>query len=308
MVQTKQGKVSFYKINSSKIDKVEKFISKLDKVYNSFKNKKYNEIPTLEINDDKYYIQSMQKRVLEEKFNNEYLYYWLITISRVDLESNIIVADLSKNINERRRELEHDSNEGLVVDTRILVEPYGKILAVHNKRGTIGLTDLRRFICKLIDTNGIRLDIILNEEGYEGVKNLDVASKIEYTIASPNNFKAFKDDTRSELYDLNVANSLGGDDMKVSISSKHLKKEKLFDKIRAIFFAGENEVEVKNFKIEGYVDGDFQVIDMIKNKLIYRGDIEYDEKIGIDDRAVFGLLNKAYDYYSDFLARFRVAE
>ncbi|WP_161568124.1 hypothetical protein [Enterococcus faecium] len=48
-------------------------------------------------------------------------------------------------------------------------------------------------------------------------------------------------------------------------------------------------------------DGVEDTIDLIKNKLIYEGSIIFADEI--DDQAAYGLLNKAYDKYYNYIKK-----
>ncbi|HEP2887621.1 TPA: hypothetical protein VCI88_001561, partial [Streptococcus pyogenes] len=127
-MENKPAKASFFKLSSSKESNLKLFIEKMEEMFDNFRKKQYSNIPTLEINDLMYYINAMQKVTSEEELNGTNLFYWLVTISRVDTESPIILANLEKNIDVRKREIEHGDNEGLVVDTRLLFDPFRQIL------------------------------------------------------------------------------------------------------------------------------------------------------------------------------------
>ncbi|HHL9843456.1 TPA: hypothetical protein ACRBS1_001753, partial [Streptococcus pyogenes] len=289
-MENKPAKASFFKLSSSKESNLKLFIEKMEEMFDNFRKKQYSNIPTLEINDLMYYINAMQKVTSEEELNGTNLFYWLVTISRVDTESPIILANLEKNIDVRKREIEHGDNEGLVVDTRLLFDPFRQILVVYNQRGTINNYDLRRFFCQIIGVRGLKFDIILNSDAFKRVGKLDVVNSISYTVASPTNFKEFRDDTQSENADLKFANSMLGESMQVVIKSNHLSKKNIFDKFSDMLV--NDSVNVKNAKVEGLTDGHPELIDLIKNKLEYKGTIFYENTL--DDEAVYAFLNTAY--------------
>ncbi|HHJ9685556.1 TPA: hypothetical protein ACQN3N_001791, partial [Streptococcus pyogenes] len=74
----------------------------------------------------------------------------------------------------------------------------------------------------------MKFDIILNSDAFKRVGKLDVVNSISYTVASPTNFKEFRDDTQSENADLKFANSMLGESMQVVIKSNHLSKKNIF--------------------------------------------------------------------------------
>lgn len=298
-MESKQAKAYFFKLNSSKESNLALFNAKIRELYANFQNRNYAAIPTLEIDGLQYYVAAMSKVNSEEIINGEQLYHLLLTISRVDTKSQIVLANIEQNIDTRKREIEHGENEGLVVDTRLIFDPFRQIIVVYNQRGTINNYDLKRFFCKVINVRGLKFEIILNSEAFDRLDNLDVAQSITYTIASPDNFRSFRDDSRSENGDLKFANALSGESMKITISSSSLTKRKLREKISEIF-SNEN-LNVKTAKVEGLKDGVYEPIDLIKNKLQYSGYIQYEDIL--DDHAIYAFLNKAYYHHIEYLRR-----
>ncbi|HFI0084958.1 TPA: hypothetical protein ACGORA_000348 [Streptococcus suis] len=294
---SKQAKANFFKLSSSKESNLELFNNKIKEMYSNFQNKIYDNVPTLDINDLQYYISAMRKIDSDEVVNGERLYCVGMTISRVDTKSQILLANLENSIDSRKREVEHGENEGLVVDTRVLFDPFRQIIIVYNQRGTINNYDLQRFFCKIIGVRGLKFDIILNKEAMRRLDNLDVIKSISYTVASPDNFKTYRDDDRSESGDFKFANSISGESMKVTIASSSLTKVGIKDKIKELFSDG--NLEVRSATVDGWNDGIQEPIDLIRNKLKYIGWINYEQVM--DDEAVYGFLTTAYDCHYDYL-------
>ncbi|KKF56973.1 hypothetical protein [Streptococcus uberis] len=298
-MENKPAVAKFFKLNSSKESNLALFNTKIKELYANFQEHNYAAIPTLEIDELQYYVSAMEKVNSEESINGERLYHLLLTISRVDTKSQVVLANIEQSIDIRKREIEHGENEGLVVDTRLIFDPFRQIIVVYNQRGTINNHDLARFFCKVIDVRGLRFEIILNAEAFNRLDNLDVAQSVTYTIASPDNFKSFRDDSRSENGDLKFASALSGESMKITISSASLTKRKLWEKISGIL-SNEN-LKVTTAKVAGLKDGIFEPIDLIKNKLLYSGNIQYENTL--DDRAIYAFLNTAYYYHFEYLKR-----
>ena len=150
-MESKQAKANFFKLNSSKKSNLGLFNKKIKEMYSNFQDKNYQSIPTLDIDGLQYYVSAMQKVNSDEELGGERLYCILMTISRVDTESQILLANLENTIDSRKREVEHGENEGLVVDTRLLFDPFRQIIVVYNQRGTINNRDLQRFFSKIIE-------------------------------------------------------------------------------------------------------------------------------------------------------------
>lgn len=296
-MESKQAKANFFRLNSSKLSNLDLFNDKVNEMYTNFTKKQYNAIPTLPIDNLKYYVSAMEKVYQDEELGGEHTYVVLMTISRVDTTSKILLANLENTIDKRKREVKHGENEGLVVDTRLLFDPFRQILVVYNQRGTINNRDLKRFFCKIIGVRGLKFEIILNQEAMRRLDNLDIAQSISYTVASPDNFNSYRDDRRSEFGDFNFANSVAGESVKIVIESSSLTKSKIKNKLRDLFSNG--NIDIKSATVKGLNDGILEPIDLIKNKLQYQGSIMYEDEI--DDRSVYGFLNMAYNHYYDYL-------
>lgn len=303
-MENRDARVNFFRLTPGRKGGINEFREVLESTFKNFETKKWSKIPTLRIDSDDYYIQAMQKRTLEEKFRGEFVYYWLITISRVNFDQEIVVADVSKTIDERRREIEHEENEGIVADTQIIFDPFRNILAVYARRGTINTYDLRRFICKLVDVKGLQFEIILNKDGYNRIENLDIVDQISYKVVSPDNFKSYKDDTRDEFGDFKFAKQFQGEELFVVLKSNQLSKPSIKKKVKDLMTV--DNIEIKALKVDGIADGVTDSIDLIKNKLYYSGKIFFEKEI--DDQAAYGLLNTAFDVHYDFLkTKFKIS-
>lgn len=296
-MESKQAKANFFKLNSSKKSNLGLFNKKIKEMYSNFQDKNYQSIPTLDIDGLQYYVSAMQKVNSDEELGGERLYCILMTISRVDTESQILLANLENTIDSRKREVEHGENEGLVVDTRLLFDPFRQIIVVYNQRGTINNRDLQRFFSKIIEVRGLKFEIILNQKAMKRLDHLDVVKSVSYTVASPDNFKAYRDDNRTESGDFKFANSISGESIKITIKSESLAKEGIKDKIQKLLSDG--SLKVTTATVDGWSNGVEEPIDLIKNKLKYKGVISY-EKV-MDDKAVYGFLNTAYNYYYEYL-------
>lgn len=298
-MERRPAKVNFFKLNEGRQGGIQELKELLFNSYEHLQNREFEEMPeAIEIDDDSYYIQAMQKIVNEnERVNGDYLYYWLITISRVDMSSEVVVADLLRELDERRRPIEHTESEGLVLDLRLIFDPFREIIGIYSQKGTISTNNLRRFLCKLVDVVGLKFEIILNENGYNRLNRLDIINEISYKIASPNNFENYADTDRSELQDMRYANEVSAEELYVVLKSDELQKESIIRKVRSITENGERNV--KALKIDGITDGVQDTIDLIKNKLVYDDFIEYEDEI--DDHAAYGFLNQAYQEMEGFL-------
>lgn len=299
-LKKREASVSFFKLTPGDNGGVDEFKGYVRDVYSKLEAKNYDDIEDVKIGEDVYYIESIQKRSLDEKINGSNTFYYLICLSRIELNNDVEIGDASIKIRERRRrKAETKDTEGLIVERRIVFDPYREIITTYNQRGSINNQDLRRFISKSVDIRGISLEIILNKEGYDRLVNLDETTVIKYTVASPNKFQAFKDDNRSEHKDLEYAQYFSAEKVKVELEAAQLNNRSVLSKVKSLMKPKNKDENVSTLIVEGYKDGEFDKIDLIKNKLIYKGNIYYDEQL--DDHAIFGFLNEAYDNFSEYL-------
>ena len=297
-----QKRVNFFKLIAGRQGGIDEFRQNMEETYNNLKNKKYSSIPTLEINDDKYYIEAMDRLDLPDEDDMD-VYCWLIDISRVDVNQEIAIGDLTKEIDERRTVIEGNEDTGPIVDSQIIFDPFRNIIGVLSTRGGVTLVNLKRFISKLIDKKGIKLEIILDENGIKKIGKLDIVHSISYVVATPDNFKTFKDNSRGEMGDMAVANYLSGEKMQVKIESSALSKSHLVNKIASL--RSSTEITIDALSVEGLENGKEETINLIKNKLIYFGNMQFEEKITIKD--AFEFLKIAYlDKFEFIKSQFRI--
>lgn len=300
--KNKSARVNFFKVTARNMDKVNKFIRKLEEIQRYFEKRQYDKMPTLSIDEDKYYIHAMQKREIEEYLEGQRLYYWLLTIARVDFDREIELSNIKKNINERRRPIDHEEDEGLVLDTQIIFDPFRAIIAVYSRRGTISTANLKRFICNLVGERGIMLEVILDKDGYDRLKNFTVIDQLIYRVASPTKFDAYRNETRDEFADLRFAENFKSKELFIVLKPTG-NKESLLKKVKNLLSLDKDEL--KTLKVDGINDGVKDEVDLIKNKLTYRGNIRY--KGTLDDQAIYGFLNQSYDEHYEYLrSRFEI--
>lgn len=168
------GKVEFFRVTPGRSGGVNEFREALSEIHTAFEQKEWDKIPNLPINNETFYIDAMQKRIIDDKYLGENMYYWLVTLSKVNFDQEVVLSDVKKKINERRRKIDHGDSEGIVVDSRFIFDPFRNILAVYSKRGTVNRYELRKFICELVNIKGIQFEIILDENGYDRIDKLNL--------------------------------------------------------------------------------------------------------------------------------------
>ncbi|MEI4387385.1 hypothetical protein V9Z06_07390 [Streptococcus suis] len=287
--QIKEATAKFFKLNSSNKSNLKKLIIKIEEIFSLFEKKEYRKIPTLEIDNQQLYIEAMRKvEVVDEDLN---LFYWLLTISKIDPDSNITIADTMKQVNQRKRTVEHSDTEGLVVDTRILFDLFRQIIVVYNQRGTVNNTELKKFFCKLIDVRGLIFEIIMNQEAYDRIDKLDQINQLTYRVASVNNFKNYRDENRGEYGDLKLMEKFHGRELLLTMKLNDTSKTSIIEKFRNLF--SDDSLEVKSAKVDGINDGIEDNIDLIRNKLKYSGLITYNSEL--DDESIYKFLEQAFE-------------
>lgn len=301
----RHGTVNFFKISSRQEEKIRKLINKYSEIFELFENKRYSDIPNVILEDtdeedgevqEVYYIQAMLKRPIEFMDHTNY-YYWLMTISKVTIGEEIDIANVEREINDRRRSVDHGDTEGIVKDAWVIYDPFRSIMLVYSPRGTINTAELKKFNNKIIDTRGVMFEIILNEDGYRRIEALDSVKQLAYKIASPDQFSNFSDENRTEKADLKFAEKMSSDELEIILKADSLSKQDIIRKIRSLF--EEKGVEVKKARVDGINDGVLEPIDLIQNKLAFKDSIEYTDKF--DDAAAYGFLNTAYDKHHNYL-------
>lgn len=309
-INKRNAKVHFFKFSSLYEKNKNKFNEKLVELYTDFKNKEYQKIPNVEFDskDDNsvtevYYVQAIQKRKLEDAAISGY-FYWLITISKVNVGEEITVANVSEEIDKRRRNVNQGKNEGVIKDSWIIYDPWKSVMLTYTPRGAVNRYEIKRFLNKLAETRGLSYEAIMSKDGYERFTNFSSINEVTYKLASPDNFKAFKDESRSENKDLQFASEMSSSKLLITLTDDKLSKDLILKKVKEVF--ANESLKVEKMQIDGINDGVSDHIDFVKNLLVYEGNIEYDNDF--NDQAVFGFLNKAYDEHDEYLKKIFNAE
>lgn len=299
----KNAKMHFFKLSSSFATSTVKLNNKLEELYNYFISKEFSKIPSIKFGseDDEstsevYYIQSMEKRSLDSAEVDDY-YYWLLTISKVSIGEAITIADISQEINKRRKSITHDENEGIIKGSWMIYDPWRLISVNYTPRGAVNRYEIKRFLNNLAGTRGLAYEAILTKNAYSRFDNFSNVNKFTYKLASPDKFNAFKKEERTEKQDLKFAQKMASSELEIVLSDTQLPKNVIKDKIKKLL--NTEDIEIKKLTIDGLNDGERDFIDFVKNFLVFEGAIEY--KDYLDDKAVFGFLNKGYDENSDYL-------
>lgn len=276
---------------------------KMEKIYELFKHKKYDNIEELELSSKHLYVSAIEKFDLGDEIDyptgygiKQYAY--MINIASVDPSEEIKYADLDKNVDQRKivvtdedgnNESEANTNHiGPLLDTQIVIDPFRLVLASCRGTGRLTKWETKKFLKKLFGTNAMSFDVILNKKGMIDVKNMSSRTKFTYSIASPDHFSEFKDASVSERMDMKFVNHMSGTNFKIIVDSEDIPWKKLQSKITQL----REQNDIKSIEVEGMDNGVEEKIDLLKNKLTSKGVILFDKVITIKD--FFDMLKESY--------------
>lgn len=307
-IEQKSKQIAFYELIEGK----HKFDLKvaLDRVYQSFTRKNYDKINELTIDDVSYYISAVQRVALDEVINygedtTDY-YGYAINIAKVDSNQQVKYGDLTKVVDERAEVIDLSDDDvdmskvGPLFDTQFFIDPFYAVVAMGRTIGGTNMWALKKFLQQLFDTKGLRLAFIPDEKTISDIDDMTLLTAINYKVVKTGNVEDQKDDSRSEMGDVKLANYLAADEYEVKLKSISLDKKKAKGKIKQLFSKGEFD-DVKSIKLEGIRDGQEVFFSLMKNKLSYHGTIQFDQLKGITVRNNFDYLAKAYASKTGFI-------
>ncbi|WGI19901.1 hypothetical protein [Latilactobacillus sakei] len=306
----KSKRVYFYRVNLGKRTNGDSFQTNVISAYDKFYRRDYSDAPEATINGERIYISAMSKVVDfdDEKLENEDFYFSpyaiLINIARVDPSKEVEYGVLTNQVDERRKTLgevadidDSGDNIGPLVNTQIIYDPFRRVLARKRSTGDLSNYLLCKFIKAAFDVKGISFEIMLNKKGMTDIDKFTSVYEAEYKIAAPDNFKSYANDDRSEFGDIKFASDVNSEAYKIVLTGANLTKKNLKTKLKNILT--EDSFEVKMAQITGLTDGQESTVDLIKNKLVYDGRVEFENKVTIKD--FFNLLEFAYKEEFNFI-------
>ncbi len=193
MTQYKNKKprtVNFYHIEG-KDETLKKLDDKISTTYNLLKTHHSDQIETIEMGDNKYYIYSMNKAYVDESGQ---IYAWLINLSRLDPTSPIQVGDMKKNIEQRNETLPITDDQGSVVNTQFLYDTHTHICAFARTAGGVNKALFKSFLLRFCKIRGLNLAIVPDEIAINKLDKMQDTSLITYSVAKINNLSSIKDD------------------------------------------------------------------------------------------------------------------
>ncbi|KIR08699.1 hypothetical protein RA16_06905 [Levilactobacillus brevis] len=308
----KQKKISFYELQQGK----HKFDLKesLDNIFKLFKSHKYDEINELNLDEGSYYISAIERLVLGGPLDfgevtTDY-YGYAINIARVDSSQQVQYGDLSKQVDERAEVIDLSdadmSKVGPLFDSQFFIDPFYSVIAMGRTIGGVNVWALTKFMAQLFDAKGVRLAFIPDEKTINDVKDMTNLNKLTYKVARTEGVERKRDDARSEMGDVKIANEFSADEYEVTFNATgSLHKKNVTAKLLEIIGKGNSAKgqfdKVEKIRLEGIKDGHEVVYDLLKNKLTYSGKIGFNSGKGLTIKDNFDYLDVAYTNKLDFI-------
>lgn len=307
---TRGKTINFYKLDQGR----DKFNLKtsLDEVFSKFKSHKYDDINELVIDDARYYISVIEKiswdDILQFEDDSENWYGYAINIAKVDPSQQVMYGNLSKVVDKRAEIIDLSDDDvdmtkvGPLFDSQFYIDPFYSIIASGRSIGGTNMWALKKFLSNLFGHKGLRLSVIPDEKTINDISNMSLIHKFSYTVAKSNDIQTQSDAARTEMGDIKLAKLLGGDEYTFEVRASNLNQKTLMEKLLQIFSKTGNEFdEVKSVNVDGVNNGVEVFYNLLKNILIYRGGMEYDETKGITIRDNFNFLSKAVASKKEFI-------
>ncbi|MED5019320.1 hypothetical protein P9847_18625 [Paenibacillus chibensis] len=168
--------------------------------------------------------------------------YWIGVIERLDTT----LQGEASNLDGVRIEYATGADEGPIVNTGFAYYPLTNTFVLHRKIGGVNDDKLGIFIRKLIRQTNIvsegftqfKLSILPDLTKIDRFKNAARIKQLEYSFKMPENLKSLKSEKRSILGDMHLANTLGGDTMRVVVRADSLDVSKVTQKVDELLKLG----------------------------------------------------------------------
>lgn len=281
----KHKRVNFYHLSTGPRGNIDNLIKEFQKTFELFKSGRAAEVDTVELSKEQYYINAIQRINPDESDN---YYVWAFDVCRLNTSQEVIIGDLNVDVENRNRPLDTKANEGLVVESQYIYDPFRSIIACTRTNGGVSTYFLRRFLNEFASVRGLRFELIPDEKALADIDKITEMSHITYKVAAPNNFTELTDENRDEMADIEYAKYMGGDTLTLTLTATSLNLGRAKNKVKFLFKKSD-ELDVEKLEIQG--EG-FEPVDLIEHKMTYDGDVEYDHVI--TKRNMFNFLSQAY--------------
>lgn len=248
--KVKSKTVNFYHIEGTNKKNESKILKKIDKTlqetYSKLKSHNSQDIKTISIKDNKYYIYSMSKAYVDEQGEK---YAWLIDISRLDPTRPINIGDLNKEIESRNETLSTTEDQGEVVDTQFLYDPNTHVCIFARTLGGINKALFKTFLLRFCDVRGLEMAIIPDEVAINKLDEMKKTSSLTYTVAKVNNLSDIANEDRDELKDLKYANDLNANQMTMILKADSMNVKGVIKKQECCLIIVKT-LELKNWSLK----------------------------------------------------------
>lgn len=247
-----------------------------------------NDVDFVQINDDLHI--GINKL---EKFTHENKHVWIMCLSKVDTTKYAILSKVTEKVNTGREEYGEDPDQGLTVDTVLLICPRTGLVVIPRNKGGISERNLNDFLNLELATTGSTLSVIINGTKIKNLQHIDNIKEVQINVVRSVDPHQFRNRRNSRKKDDNIMDFLGGDKMNLVMKSTNLKKDSIIRYFRNLKFSKKNEM--KKFVVVGTNDGHEQIIDLITNRLIYFDNaVELNENNKLTIDSMFKSIKKAY--------------
>ena len=190
------------------------------------------------------------------------------------------------------RDLKLPKNEVLTEFFGFAYDPQYQILVVHRNRDAGRHGRLQLYAEHLTHINDIDFALVLSEDDAKRIDSMGFKSKIELTLARPENL-ASADQERSVLHLARLSHLSKSALLTVTMSVGHTKQSLSDDVFQSVVkLAGLKSDTVRSAKVRGRVDGEMVWIDLIEGRMKESVDIASQGPLTLE--SVFGALDTAY--------------
>lgn len=149
----------------------------------------------------------------------------------------------------------------------VLFDPFNNIVSSH-RTNALSYMQLNSFLKQITDDEDLELDIVVDEAVISKLEKIPGIREIEYSVATPKNWRKLASAGNNINQDLLLADKLKAGRIKVSITPQKgelINKEVAVRKMKSLLpFAG-NEVSV--LKVKGNVSDTTDTLDLINGKI-----------------------------------------
>lgn len=206
-------------------------------------------------------------------------YMWVFCLSKVDVQKEAIVNDISKSVSEGRSVYGESKDEGPTVETVILFNPFNGVVIIPRNRSGVGKSLLLNFFYRITRKTGGFLEILINNTTLENIAKIDSMQELEFSIKRIYDPNKLKNNNRKTKKDEEIIDALEADKMFVKYKSDKLNVSKVVGYIKDVFKISTGDKTVDKLIIKGTEGDNEQIIDLISNRLVY-----VDDKVALNNQ------------------------